>query len=431
MVVLCFLIELMATFCEVFVWLLCGRRIFKSDISIFKIVVASSFYVVVITYLNSIELVSQFTMFVCMFIYGILMYLLYNKNIVSALAVGSTCMVLQLSIEMLVICLFGLATNDPNYILHILSSSNLYRIEYVVFLKVLMFVLYFLARKVFDKIDYTLFKNPVYIVFDIAAILLVLTVSTTIEKNNLRDTKIAIALMFVFFLLIIGLIVYLANTLAKKQLQLRESSYIQLKNDILEKDLKNINKLYSENSKSFHEFKHHLDIIKIMLDNGQYDNMKEYIANLKPTDRYRPEFVTENSIVNMVMNVKCNDMKEKGIDFDYNVGNLSSININNDDFCSLLANLMDNAIEAVEKTDNGKIDFRLSAPADFVVITVSNSCDGVDTDDLKSTKTGNHGWGLKIIDDVVKKYCGVIERVYENNMFVTKIMLPFKSKNSY
>ena len=168
-----------------------------------------------------------------------------------------------------------------------------------------------------------------------------------------------------------------------------------------------------------------------MLDNGQYDNMKEYIANLKPTDRYRPEFVTENSIVNMVMNVKCNDMKEKGIDFDYNVGNLSSININNDDFCSLLANLMDNAIEAVEKTDNGKIDFRLSAPADFVVITVSNSCDGVDTDDLKSTKSGNHGWGLKIIDDVVKKYCGVIERVYENNMFVTKIMLPFKSKNSY
>ena len=92
---------------------------------------------------------------------------------------------------------------------------------------------------------------------------------------------------------------------------------------------------------------------------------------------------------------------------------------------------MDNAIEAVEKTDNGKIDFRLSAPADFVVITVSNSCDGVDTDDLKSTKSGNHGWGLKIIDDVVKKYCGVIERVYENNMFVTKIMLPFKSKNSY
>ena len=121
--VLCFLIELMATFCEVFVWLLCGRRIFKSDISIFKIVAASSFYVVVITYLNSIELVSQTTMFVSMFIYGILMYLLYNKNMVSALALGSTCMVLQLSIEMLVICLFSLATNDPNYVLHIFHQS--------------------------------------------------------------------------------------------------------------------------------------------------------------------------------------------------------------------------------------------------------------------------------------------------------------------
>lgn len=99
--VLCFLIELMATFCEVFVWLLCGRRIFKSDISIFKIVAASSFYVVAITYLNSIELVSQTTMFVCMFIYGILMYLLYNKNMVSAFVLGSTCMVCSYQLKCL------------------------------------------------------------------------------------------------------------------------------------------------------------------------------------------------------------------------------------------------------------------------------------------------------------------------------------------
>lgn len=427
--ILFFLIEIIATFSEGFIWLLCGKRVFKSDINVFRILSASLLFTIVVAYLNSIKLVSQSTMAIVIIIYGILMYILFNKKIIYTLSFGATCMILQLAIEMLVICSVGIVTNNPNYIENILTASNIYRIELMIFLKVLMILLYFATRKLFDKIDYTIFKNPIYIIFNIVGMALILIVSSSIEKNDLKETKIAISLMFVAFLIIVGLIIYLANSLVNKQLQLKEKSYIDLKNGILEKDLKNINKLYIENAKNFHEFKHHLDVLNIMLGNGQYDKMKEYMSNLKPSNKYKPEFITENQIVNMVMNVKYNEIKEKDIDFKYDLEMLSVLNINDNDLCSLLSNLMDNAIEAAEKVDEGEISFSMKVPGDFAVLKLTNSCNEVNVNDLKTNKLGNHGWGLKVIDDIVSKYSGAIEREYKNNIFTTKIMLPFKATN--
>ncbi len=298
--ILFFLIEIIATFSEGFIWLLCGKRVFKSDTNVFRILSASLLFTIVVAYLNSIKLVSQSTMAIVIIIYGILMYILFNKKIIYTLSFGATCMILQLAIEMLVICSVGIVTNNPNYIKSILTASNLHRIEFIIFMKVLMILLYFATRKLFDK--YTIFKNPIYIIFDVVGMALILIVSKSIDSNSLQDAKFAILFMFVAFLIIVGLIIYLANSLANKQLQLKEKSYIDLKNGILEKDLKNINKLYIENAKNFHEFKHHLDILNIMLVNGQYDKMKEYMSNLKPSNKYKPEFITENQIVNRKSN---------------------------------------------------------------------------------------------------------------------------------
>ena len=39
-----------------------------------------------------------------------------------------------------------------------------------------------------------------------------------------------------------------------------------------------------------------------------------------------------------------------------------------------------------------------------------------------------HGWGLRSVDDVVKRYKGTIECANDNHEFVVNIMLPFDRK---
>ena len=42
---------------------------------------------------------------------------------------------------------------------------------------------------------------------------------------------------------------------------------------------------------------------------------------------------------------------------------------------------------------------------------------------FNSQKKGNHGWGTKIISDIVNKYNGNMTMNYDNKIFKIKIML--------
>ena len=42
---------------------------------------------------------------------------------------------------------------------------------------------------------------------------------------------------------------------------------------------------------------------------------------------------------------------------------------------------------------------------------------------FNSQKKGNHGWGTKIINDIVNKYNGNMTMNYDNKIFKIKIML--------
>ena len=99
-------------------------------------------------------------------------------------------------------------------------------------------------------------------------------------------------------------------------------------------------------------------------------------------------------------------------------------------FTRLLGNLLDNAIESCLKLGDPSERFIRLYIGTFkgqLYISITNATDEVvrkiDADYI-SHKRGNHGHGLKRIDQVVQKYQGVIRRQNEPGVFVTEIFLP-------
>lgn len=93
----------------------------------------------------------------------------------------------------------------------------------------------------------------------------------------------------------------------------------------------------------------------------------------------------------------------------------------------LFGNLIDNAIEAAEKSKDKKIVLEISEKGEYLSILLSNSIDESVLEsnaNLETTKTDKeyHGIGVKNIKGTVMKYDGMIQYYEENSMFFCHIL---------
>ena len=116
-------------------------------------------------------------------------------------------------------------------------------------------------------------------------------------------------------------------------------------------------------------------------------------------------------------------------------GKLSGVKLSALDTCTILANILDNAIEAVEKLDEDKkhIELTFKRNENYMIITETNqTLNEVDIRDniIITTKKdkANHGFGLINIKETAEKYGGecylTSYKEKENYYFKLEIILP-------
>ena len=95
------------------------------------------------------------------------------------------------------------------------------------------------------------------------------------------------------------------------------------------------------------------------------------------------------------------------------------------DMCRIFANLLDNAISAVENLNQNaqkKIIISCKEKMDSIHIRCENCFE--DTSKKRRKSDGRlHGYGLNILREISEKYHGMMEISKEANQFVVRIML--------
>ena len=175
-----------------------------------------------------------------------------------------------------------------------------------------------------------------------------------------------------------------------------------------------------------HDFKNHLVQIESA---DSLEEVKEYVEKLYPTIRsFRAANISTNKTLNVIIS-KYNSLSAvKGISFDYEVeSDLAGIEAN--DVSALLNNLLDNALEAAEKSREKQVSLHVFFKNDNTqTIIITNSADTAPVrsgKQLLSTKSQKqaHGFGLQSVQNTVKKYGGFYEWDYdeEKSLFTTVI----------
>lgn len=124
------------------------------------------------------------------------------------------------------------------------------------------------------------------------------------------------------------------------------------------------------------------------------------------------EIVSNNIVLNYLLNRKINECRNNGIDMGcYVLGNIEGID--DMDLYILLENLCDNAIEAAGQCNNSTIRLQISEDKDKLYIDIGNTTSGnvlKSNPDMNTTKKDKdlHGFGIMNIRDIIDKYNGTI-----------------------
>ena len=175
-----------------------------------------------------------------------------------------------------------------------------------------------------------------------------------------------------------------------------------------------------------HDMNKHLKVITDLIAKDKTDEARKYIDALNDENKNFSSYVyTNNEAFDTAMNIECQKAKASGVDFKSFVGVNGEIKMDDTDITKLFCNLLDNAVEAAEKTKEKFVSIYVTQKSSDLVVSVKNSSGEVDVSDLRTTKSDedNHGFGLKSIDSVLEKYDGSIYQSYQDGLFETDIVL--------
>lgn len=157
---------------------------------------------------------------------------------------------------------------------------------------------------------------------------------------------------------------------------------------------------YLHESEKIKQIKHDLKNHRIILENINKSNIyNKYIDNIFGE--------IDNSYINTgnVFIDSCLYAKQQeypNINFEYDIA-IKGLTMNNKDITTLLFNLMDNACYAALMADN-RVYLKLRYEANVLKICVKNKYIG--RLNLYSSKGEEHGYGLQIIENIIRRYDG-------------------------
>lgn len=269
-------------------------------------------------------------------------------------------------------------------------------------------------------------------------LILVLVIFCTFEIITLTPRALNInhggATWGIIFLsqVLIAVILYLQSELFKKSAMRQELSVLNL---LWEKEQQQY-QLSQENialiNQKCHDLKHQIRFIR----SSSKEDIDQYLAEMEDSIHiYEAIVKTGNEVLDTILTEKSLYCKERGITVSCIADGSQLDFINTVDLYTILGNAIDNAIEAVEKfkhKEKRQIDVLIYRQQNFLVINVINPIEGylVYEEELPVTTKGDknhHGYGLKSMKHLVKKYDGFLSIKEEDGCFSLKMLMPIPS----
>lgn len=364
--------------------------------------------------------ISSFVIFFLIFCYSFIFLKgkLWEKMLISILPA-----IIEIPINMIVINTLSMLSDGDK---SIVMPGGKMRFCGLVISKIIFFILCEVIIKIKNRQAYVL--NKFQQIIQLSCFLISFVISTLLW-NFSREQNETYPMFAIIFLLILSLNILLYIFMSKMQkdnVTTEEFNLLKASLSAQEKLAVEVRERYTEIKTLRHDMKHYFSTAAELISDGQPNEAKEYIENVI-SEKINPATAvinTGSAVIDAAINNKITACINRGIEIKCMI-DTQFVGINDMDISILLSNLLDNAINGCDISEP-KIDLVIKSKKSFIYIIVKNKISTSVLDynpnlmTKKENKT-NHGFGIKSIKNIAKKYDGSAEFSEQNGYFIAEV----------
>lgn len=216
--------------------------------------------------------------------------------------------------------------------------------------------------------------------------------------------------------------VYLVRSMEKTAQKESEMRLVNQQMEIQTHSILELEKQYRLQRQATHEHQRQLQTIHDLITSNKVDIAQSYIEELRGNQATRLCVInSHHPIIDAVLNHKYQMAKERSIEMQIQVNDLSTVKLSSDEVVVLLSNLLDNAIEACERiSEKRMIDCRI-IQGDNLFLSIRNSSPPVSISNglIHTSKVNkkDHGFGLVAVCHILDRYRAEYTYQYVNGWF--------------
>lgn len=228
--------------------------------------------------------------------------------------------------------------------------------------------------------------------------------------------------------------VVLCWNMARDHVQMRTKQLLMEQLNMQKEYYEELHKRVLDARKQKHDFKHHISVIRRFLELDDKDGLLLYLNELSSDIvNYVQIPYTGNAAMDGILYFYMSQAEENQIDFSYS-GVVEKMKIMDTDFCVLMGNALDNALNGCLMVDaNRFIRVEITSRGLLQSIVITNSYDGVvlkNEDKWFSRKRiGKEGIGISSMLSICEKYQAYMDIRYDDHNFAVMFLIPLEEEN--
>lgn len=430
--------ELFATFLEGMIALSVATKLsenrYDKKKNLFLLLTFATVYTVIITLMNNWKVFSFITLAIGIF-YTFLITKITAKG---TLLIRSTAVMLSWffvnAIDYLIfyisIMIVGKSL-DISKGIDILLSPGATRSAFIILVKLIELLILLSLNRFYSEFHLLNKKHlSVLLIISTCSYVMMSIITSLIFSDSILTLQISVIFSLLFIILSLISTILATALSSRYQAEKQERYFMEITNKLMEKNFQTMQNSQHLIRQQVHDFKNHIRTINGMLELDM--QAKKYTNDLLSVSYAQAQYChCGNEIINSIINCKIADAHAQNIQFEYSILLNSPLHISSIDICAVLANQIDNAIEACAKMPIGmkrsiKVDiWQKETFLFFKVINTANANPFNNKHELISDKsdTSSHGFGIKNIQETVSRYNGTLRNDFKEGLFTSVAMM--------
>ncbi|MBD5521785.1 MAG: GHKL domain-containing protein [Lachnospiraceae bacterium] len=246
------------------------------------------------------------------------------------------------------------------------------------------------------------------------------------EQGRLRQLYILFSFVFLFLLLLSYMLFYLmAASLNRNDRLRRENQFLSMQQARYD----NLRSTIGQIRQARHDMRHHLHVLQSLAAQGNLESITKYLYEAQSSIPAEDLGLCKNAAVDSVASYFAPLCRENGIPLAFELDLPRELPVSEPDLCSVLSNLLENAMDASLKTASERRQVKVSARLHsdhMVLLSVENTYDGkIKEKDgvFLSSKRPGEGIGLQAVRHIAEKNGGYCRFIYGDGVFCVNVIL--------